>query len=98
MLFDPGDLIDPPLMPFTMREFGFQEGIDDIVGQFVGNDPGAETDDVGVVVLSGEAGGSSFRAAAGSDALMLVAGNRDAHAGPADGDAQVNFFILDGFG
>ena len=77
-------------MTFSVGKRCRQERIDDVVGQLGGHDAGTETDDVGIIVFPGQPGGSGFRAAAGTDAFVLVAGNGDAYARTADGDAEVD--------
>ena len=96
-VFDCCDLADAVLVTIAFGEGGRQEGIDDVICQFIGDDSCPEADDVGIVVRAGQSGGACFRAAAGTDAFVLVAGDGDADTCTADGDAEVDFFILDGF-
>ena len=55
----------------------------------------AEAEDVGVVMLAGEASGEYVGAASGADALVLVCRDGHADARSADEDTQLTFARLD---
>src|SRR6266850_5810599 len=87
---DGKDLLQPPGMPLLARVAGGGEGADDLPGDLLPDDPGAEAEDVHVVVLDPLMGGVGVVEEPGADAGELVGGHRHAHAAAADDDAALD--------
>ena len=68
-------------------EVGGQEHLDAFLGDFHADQPGAEREHVGVVVLACQPGAGAVMAQRGADMAVTVEGDRNADAGAADGDA-----------
>lgn len=66
-----------------------EEGLDEFDGDGLADDPGADAEDVHVVVLDPLVGGVVVVADAGADAGDLVGGDADADAAAADQNAAV---------
>ena len=92
--FDLHDHVDASFMAAAL-ELGIDPFINDHLGQFHAYHTGAESDDVGVVMLLGELCCERLTAHAGADALHLVGCQTDAYAGTADKHTAVYFAVSD---
>lgn len=89
-LFQLGHHVDAQLVA-AAEEVGGQEGVDDGLGHHGADHARAHGDDVGVVVLAGQAGADGLGADRAADAIDLVGGDGDAQARAADQHALVEF-------
>lgn len=88
-----GDLVDAALMAPAFVG-GRQEGLDHGDGLLVGDEAARHGQDVGIVVLTGQAGDRQAPAQGRTDALMLVEGDVDALATATHGDAGIALTLL----
>src|SRR5258708_33637846 len=79
-------------------EFGGEERLDAILGDFGAEDAAAEHEDVGVVVLAREPGAGAVMDERGADRAMAVGGDRHADAGAAAHHASRRPPLADGAG
>ena len=93
-LLERRDLFDAPLVPAALERRGEPER-DDLVGQPASDDPAAEREDVGVVVLPGQPGGIEIVAECGTGPRYLVGGHLLPLAAAADDDAAIRALAHD---
>ncbi len=79
-------------------EFGGEPGFEDLFGQGFADQPGAQGEQVGVIVLAGIGGGGEVIAHAGAHAGDLVGGHAGADPGPVDHDPAEGFTRRNQFG
>ena len=95
-LFDGGDFADPADVAFFAGEFGVEKGPDDHFGDFGADDPGAEAEDIGVVVLDTLGGGIHIVAEGGTNPGHFIRGHTGADAAAAQEDAAVRLLLQHG--
>ena len=89
-----GDLVDTALVTATLVG-GRQEGLDHGDGFLIGDEAARHGQDVGIVVLTGQACDRETPAQGRTDTLMLVEGDVDALATATHGDAGIALALLD---
>src|SRR5262249_60434688 len=77
------------------REARLEEGVDQLPGQRLADDPGAQTQQIRVVVLPRLVGGEVIVAEGGPHAAQLVGGDAGAGTAAADHDSGLDPAILD---
>lgn len=97
MLFCYGDFIDTTLVA-TAFEVGVEVCLHDLKGEVLRDEAGGKGEDVGIVVLTGQASQLGLPTQGGTDALVLVEGHGDTVAGAADGDAAAATATFHRFG
>src|SRR4051812_35798257 len=81
-------LIDPALVP-AAAEGGGEKGLDAGLGHLDPDEPRADGDDVGVVMLAGETRRERLGNERGAAGRVAVGGDRYADARAAQGDAEI---------
>ena len=92
-----GELFDPAAMAST-GERGGEKRFDAGLGHLDPDQPRAQRDDVGVVVLAGEAGGQWLGNQRAAHRRVSVGGDRDADPAATQGNAELGLAARDGIG
>ena len=93
-VFDGGNHLYAPGV-FAALIFGRKKVVHKVEGKAHTHHARAEAKDVGIVMLTGEAGAEGVRTASGADALVLVGHERHTDARAANEDAERRFALLD---
>ena len=92
-----GEFFNPPAMAAT-RERGGQKRVDAGLGHLDPDQPRAQRDDVGVVVLAGEGGGERLGHQRAAHRRVAVDRDRDTDARSAQRDAELGLAMRDRIG
>lgn len=95
-MLDLQDSFEPAGVAFFAGELRPEEGLDEFDGDGFADDPGADANDIHVIVFDALVGGVAVVADAGPDAGDFVGRHADADAAAADQDAAVRLSGDDG--